>query len=76
MQALLQSDGDGKRIQSFPELPEIRRHRQTPEYNYSRMLREEEENKMKKVVNIIASVLLLLLMGVNSEAEKNGIVKR
>ncbi len=31
---------------------------------------------MKKVVNIIASVLLLLLMGVNSEAEKNGIVKR
>lgn len=31
---------------------------------------------MKKVLNIIASVLLLLLMGVNSEAEKNGIVKR
>lgn len=31
---------------------------------------------MKKVVNIIASVLLLLFMGVNSEAEKNGIVKR
>lgn len=31
---------------------------------------------MKKVVNIIASVLLLLLMGINSEAEKNGIVKR
>lgn len=31
---------------------------------------------MKKVVNIIASVLLLLLMGVNSEAEKNGIIKR
>ena len=31
---------------------------------------------MKKIINIIASVLSLLLMGVNSEAEKNGIVKR
>ncbi len=31
---------------------------------------------MKKIVNIIVSVFLLLLMGVNSEAEKNGIIKK
>ena len=31
---------------------------------------------MKKIVNIIVSAFLLLLMGVNSEAEKNGIIKK
>lgn len=31
---------------------------------------------MKRIINIIASAFLLLLMGVNSEAEKNGIIKR
>lgn len=31
---------------------------------------------MKKIVNIIVSVFLLLLMGVNSDAEKNGIIKK